>query len=110
MAKPRLYADFHNADDRSQLRLNCVGTEEDLARQQIELREGLAITLYADDLDDRGNADELTVDGVVHYSDDERCWVATIDWNAIHHVSEVKGKGNGAVESSGTSAKPLMRN
>ena len=33
MATPRIYADFHNADAQGRLRLNCIGTEEDLASQ-----------------------------------------------------------------------------
>ena len=30
MVKPKVYADFHNADANGRLRLNCVGTVEDL--------------------------------------------------------------------------------
>ncbi|WP_277883249.1 hypothetical protein [Nostoc sp. FACHB-190] len=32
MDKPRVFADFHNADSQGRLRLNCTGTIEDLAR------------------------------------------------------------------------------
>jgi len=90
MVKPKIYADFHNADSQGRLRLNCVGTTEDLARQQVELRKGLLLTLYADDLDDNGELDELLVDGIVSFSDVEHCWVAAIDWNAIHHTSDIR--------------------
>ena len=58
MAMQKVYADFHNADPQGRLRLNCVGTLEDLAQQHIELREGLPLTLYSDDLDDKGQLDE----------------------------------------------------
>ena len=88
MAGPRIYADFHNADPQGRLRLNCVGTVEDLSRQQIELREGLLLTLYSDDLDGEGQLDELLADGIVEYSEEEHCWVATIDWSAIRHASD----------------------
>lgn len=74
MSNPRVYADFHNADRKGQLRLNCVGTVEDLARQQIVLREGLVLMLYSE---------ELEVEGHVHYSTEENLWVAAIDWDAI---------------------------
>jgi len=84
----KVYADFHNADAHGRLRLNCVGTLEDLSRQRIELHEGLLLTLYADDLDDKGRLDELLADGVVGYSEDEHGWVATIDWSAIRHASD----------------------
>ena len=98
MEKPKIYADFHNADSQGRLRLTCVGTIEDLARQQVELREGLLLTLYADDLDNKGELDELLVDGVVSFSDEEHCWVAAIDWTAICHASDSRGpnaNGNG---------------
>jgi hypothetical protein len=97
MNRPRVYADFHNADAKGRLRLNCVGTIKDLARQHVQLQEGLVLTLYADDADERGQPDELQVTGVVEYSEDEKCWVARIDWAAIRHASEVGKVGpNGA--------------
>jgi hypothetical protein len=86
MSPAKVYADFHNADAKGRLRLNCTGTVEDLARQQIELREGLALTLYSDDADEQGRPAELRVPGVVRYSDEERCWVAVIDWGAVSRV------------------------
>lgn len=88
MIKPRVYADFHNADSLGRLRLTCVGTEEDLARQGVRLRKGLQLTLWSDDLDDAGQSDDLLADGVVSYSNEEHCWVATIDWAAVRHASD----------------------
>jgi hypothetical protein len=97
MVEPRVYADFHNADTKGRVRLNCNGTLEDLSKQQIELREGLVLTLYSDDLDDKGQLDELLVDGVVSFSADEHCWVAAIDWPAIRHISDGAGlRANGS--------------
>jgi hypothetical protein len=98
MVKPKIYADFHNADRQGRIRLNCVGTMEDLSQQNVELREGLVLTLYSDDLDDKGQLDNLLVDGVVSFSEEERCWVAVIDWTAIRHTSDGQGSqanGNG---------------
>jgi hypothetical protein len=74
MKHSRIYADFHNADAQGRLRLNCVGTMEDLSRQKILLHEGLLLTLYSE---------ELEVEGRVQYSTDENLWVAMIDWDAI---------------------------
>jgi len=74
---PKVFADFHNADTKGRLRLNCIGTVEDLAQQQIVLRDGLPLTLYSE---------ELEVEGVVQYSTDENVWVAVINWNAIRDV------------------------
>jgi hypothetical protein len=88
MMPPRVYADFQNADPSGRIRLNCTGTLADLARERIELREGLPLTLYADDFDNNGQPDELITHGVASYSHDEHCWVATVDWGAIRHRSD----------------------
>lgn len=90
MSRPRVYADFHNADAEGRLRLNCVGTTKDLARKQVVLRPGLLLTLYSDDADADGNSDDLEVGGVVEYSEPEQCWVARVDWSAIRHASELR--------------------
>lgn len=102
----KVYADFHNADSQRRLRLNCVGTVEDLAQQHIELHEGLLLTLYSDDLDDKGQLDELLVDGIVSFSEEEQCWVAAIDWSAIHHASDNQAPNvNGNSHSSAGSLR-----
>jgi hypothetical protein len=79
MSYPRIFADFHNADVEGRLRLNCIGTIEDLARQKIELQVGQALTLYSE---------ELEVDGAVQYSEIEKVWVARIDWEQIRQVED----------------------
>lgn len=107
MMKPRIYADFNSADSQGRLRLNCVGTLEDLSQQQVALHEGMALTLYADDLDDKGQPDELLVDGLVSFSQDEQCWVAAIDWSAIRHASDQRvPTANGPVTPQQPSGKP----
>jgi hypothetical protein len=88
MSLSRVFIDFHNADEQGRLRLNCIGTIEDLARHQAELENGQKLTLYGEDLE---------VDGVVEFSEDEKVWVATIDWNQIRQVEQlvVQGQGRG---------------
>lgn len=80
MNKPKIFADFHNADAQGRLRLNCVGTVEDLTCQKIVLKEGQSLILYSEDLE---------VDGVVRFSQKENLWVAVIDWDAIREVTSV---------------------
>ena len=84
---PRVYADFQNLDDSNRLRLTCAGTSKDLEQSGIHLRPGLVLTFYTDDEDDDGAPDELRVEGVVHYDDNEKCWVATVDWGTLWHAS-----------------------
>jgi hypothetical protein len=108
MAKPKIYADFHNLDDSNRLRLTCAGTIADLARQHIELHEGLALTFYMDDADDQGDADAIRTDGVVHYDEGECSWVASVDWSAIRHDSD---DGKPTADGAGPSAPaPLGEN
>ena len=100
MNAPRVYADFQNLDDANRLRLTCVGTQRDLERQGIRLREGLVLTFYTDDADDQGRPDELQAEGVVHYDEGERSWVAAIDWGALRHASDEASQTPGGPSSS----------
>jgi hypothetical protein len=77
---PSIFVDFHNADKHGRLRLNCIGTIEDLARQQAELVNGQRLTLYSEDLE---------VDGIVEFSEEEKVWVAVIDWEQIRQVDQL---------------------
>jgi hypothetical protein len=76
----RVFADFHNADPKGRVRLNCAGTVADLERQNIELRNGQPLIIYSE---------ELEVEGIVHYSEAEKLWTAVIDWDAIQEVDSV---------------------
>ena len=80
MNHPKIYADLHNADEQGRLRSNCIGTIEDLNRKHIQLHNGQNLTFYSEDLE---------VDGLIQYSEDDRIWVAVIDWNAIREIEEV---------------------
>jgi hypothetical protein len=54
-------------------------------------RDGLVLTFDRDDADDAGGPDELRVEGVVRYNEEEGCWVASIDWSALRHASDEPG-------------------
>jgi hypothetical protein len=87
MNNARVFADFQNADSQGRLRLNCIGTIEDLSRQGTKLINGEKISIYSE---------ELEADAVVSYSDEEKIWVATIDWDKIREVTEVS---NSSIDS-----------
>ncbi len=84
MSSSRVFVDFHNADEQGRLRLNCVGSIEDLAQQRAALRKGQSLTLYSEDLE---------VDGVIEFSEEEKVWVAVIDWNQIREVEVLAVQG-----------------
>lgn len=77
---PRIFADFNNADEQGRLRLNCVGTIEDLSREKIKLQDGQLLAFYDE---------ELEVNGVVQYSEEESLWVAVIDWKLVRQVEDI---------------------
>ena len=78
---PHVYADFHNADEQGRLRLNCVGTVQDLSKQCIALQENLELIFYSEDLE---------VNGQVQFSSEENIWVGVIDWDAIREIGVPK--------------------
>ena len=45
------------------------------------------MVLYTDVADDDERPDELYGLGVVQYDEQQKVWVAEIDWNAIRHAS-----------------------
>jgi hypothetical protein len=83
---PKVYADFNNADALGRIRLNSVGTTQDLAREQIRLSDGLMLLLYCDDANDDGQSVELQANGAVEFSTNENCWVAKVNWDALQRV------------------------
>jgi hypothetical protein len=80
----RVFVDFHNADEQGRLRLNAVGSIEDLAHQRVELKAGEPLTLYSEDLE---------VEGIVEFSEGEKIWVAMIDWNQIREAEALAVQG-----------------
>lgn len=76
----RIFADFHNADAKGRVRLNCAGTMADIKRQKIVMQDGQSLIIYSE---------ELEVEGIVYYSEKEKLWRAVIDWNAIQEVEPV---------------------
>ena len=65
----KAFADFHNADVKGRVRLNCAGPIADLKRQGIEMQDEQPLISYSE---------ELEIEGVVHYSEEEKLWTAVI--------------------------------
>jgi len=75
MTTPTLFADFHNADMQGRIRLNTVGTLEDIEKLKIQLEPGLEVLI--------DNNEGLKVLGTVQFSNEENIWVAKIDWDNL---------------------------
>jgi hypothetical protein len=76
--RPKVFADFNNADKQGRIRLNTVGTIRDLDRLGIVLQEGAELLLSCLELETEGHAT---------YSEDEHVWVASINWDQIRELS-----------------------
>ncbi|MCB1023713.1 MAG: hypothetical protein KDB79_04955 [Acidobacteria bacterium] len=84
-----IYADFMKNDHENRLVLTCLGTHRDLKKFNIKLKSGLRLVFFNDDENCDGDRDDLVVEGVVEYDDqNERC-VATINWDAIKNISQL---------------------
>jgi hypothetical protein len=68
---PIIYGDFHNADRHGRLRLNTQGSLADISAQNIALSNGIKLIVQNG---------ELSAEGEVMFSEEERIWVAKIDW------------------------------
>jgi hypothetical protein len=89
----RIRADF-NGLFGDVLCLSHDDTCVDDAGEIIHLREGLAVTAFDEDADERGNRDDLVASGRVEPAPDWlRCngskWVLKIDENGVRHESDV---------------------
>ncbi|MBL8899971.1 MAG: hypothetical protein JNM84_20235 [Planctomycetes bacterium] len=76
---PAIFADFNNRDEQGRLRLNCVGTGQDLLALGLELREGLEILCT--------DRDELEVEARVTFSREEGIWVGEYDGRSVRQRS-----------------------
>jgi hypothetical protein len=84
----RIWIDFMKTDANRRIILAAQGTLADLERAGITLRNGQLLKAYSDDLDDKGQRDDLLVDGIVRFDEEHKRWVLQIDWDAIRHSSD----------------------
>ena len=70
-----LFVDFNNADRYGRIRLNTNGTFDDIDKYHIKLESRLEVLL--------NDWDSLKAKGIIEFSDEEKIWVAKIDWNKL---------------------------
>jgi hypothetical protein len=85
----RVYADLQKTDGRGRVLLSTVGTKQDLASLGIALEEGMHLAFYSDDVNERGERDDLLYEGVVRFDGERRVWVAAIDRDDVKHASDM---------------------
>lgn len=84
----RIYVDPHKTDGHGRVLLTALGTKADLDRHGMQLEHGMRLDFYTDDADDSGARDDLLFSGVVHYNEELKAWVATIDWGQLQDASD----------------------
>ena len=94
MPKLRLIADFNGLFD-DLLCLSHSDTCQDESGQTVTLRSGMEVINFDQDLNDRGERDDLVATGIVEPSLDWlQCngskWVLGIDANGVRHQSRIK--------------------
>ena len=72
---PEIFADFNNADMNGRVCLNTSGANENIQGMPIEFKEGMEVLL-----DDQ---DGLSAIGLLKYSEEEKTWVAKINWDKL---------------------------
>ena len=69
-----VYVDFNNMDRAGRIRLNTVGTFEDIQKLSLRLVEGM--TLVVSD-------SEIRAKGKVEFSAEEKIWVLNVDEDTV---------------------------
>lgn len=86
---PPIWVDFTARDNRSRVPLDYPGTAADLSHYDLELHDGMSITLYTHDATETADPDDLVTRGTVERDDEAQRWFVTFDWRSLVHVSDL---------------------
>jgi len=79
-SKPKIHADFNNADPKGRIRLLDNWQQEDV--------DQLGFIPKADMVVEVTDIHSLSADGILRFSDSENIWVVEIDWNKLRYLDE----------------------
>ena len=94
MDRPRIYVDFNEMLDSDLVLLAKTDEVTDSSGETIQLREGLRVFIYSEDVDHDGKSDNLIAQGIVE-PNIRRDWSAAAKWccridnHGIRHESDV---------------------
>jgi hypothetical protein len=74
VSPPKIFVDFQNTDTKGRIYLNCTGTISDLCDHGVQLLNGLKLVVHNE---------ELETEAIVEFSEEEKIWVAVIDWDKL---------------------------
>jgi len=93
MKRPQFYVDFNELLENDLVALSAKDEKISSAGEKILLQDGLSIEVYSEDLNNRGEPDNLIASGVVERNSSsgwakEIKWCCRIDAQGIRHESE----------------------
>lgn len=94
MAIPLFYVDFNEMVEGDLVLLSVGDSKVDASGATILLREGMQVCMYMDDLDEKGNIDNLVATGFVEKNlqagwSSHVKWCCRINENGIRSESEI---------------------
>ncbi|MFC4314202.1 hypothetical protein ACFPN2_34370 [Steroidobacter flavus] len=94
MPNPQLYVDFNEMLEPDLVLLSAEDTKRDVAGALVQLREAMAIDVYMDDVNERGEPDNLVASGRVEKNQStgwgsNARWCCRIDEHGIRHQSDL---------------------
>ena len=94
VSKPRLYVDFNEMLEPNLVLLSAEDAKRDVSGELIQLREAMAIDVYMDDVNERGEPDSLVASGWVEKNQSSGWgsnakWCCRIDEQGIRHQSDL---------------------
>jgi hypothetical protein len=75
----RIYADFNNREEDGRVRLNTMGSREDIEKHKDLMREGLRVILYT--------PKEFDVEAVLCF---DEIWCAIPDYDTLVYTDDVE--------------------
>lgn len=94
MNRPRFYVDFNELMEVDLVALSRNDNKTTDIGESILLHEGMMIDVYSDDVDDKGEPDNLVASGIVERNSRTGWarhikWCCRIDSNGIRHESDL---------------------
>ena len=93
MKRPQFYVDFNQLIEKDLVALSASDEKLSATGEKVLLRDGLVIDVYDDDLNDKGEPDNLIASGIVERNSSIQWarikWCCRIDAQGIRHESDI---------------------
>jgi hypothetical protein len=95
MKRPRICVDFNELIERDLVALSASDEKLSTGGEKILLRDGLVIDVYSDDLNNKGEPDNLIASGIVERNASLGWakgikWCCRVDAQGIRHESDIE--------------------